>query len=307
MNRSLLIWVLLLSACQASAPAPGRIEVEVYRGLSGPSGETGSLLPKVHLLVDATLSMSEQTGFAAHHLLAARAKATELVRSLPAGTDISLHAFGFWKGETSAEVCAPGELLARGNDAAGRRYLLDQLRRLSPAGEGSAAGALGALTEELRSSGARDARVVLFTDLDPTCGGDLCAAARALVDAGAWLDVVVHGDASAPACLAQLVPREDVPSPYVRSLSGGPPAFRIDSLPAPLGRTGGTLARGTVGTGAASVPAGEVEVVLELDPPRRFGPVRIAPDRLTRVRIVDFASAAGQEQPWHWMIVDDQP
>jgi hypothetical protein len=48
--------------------------------------------------------------------------------------------------------------------------------------------------------------VIVFTDLEDACGGDLCLAVSGLVEAGASLDLVALGERSTPACVTALRP-----------------------------------------------------------------------------------------------------
>lgn len=281
MIRPALLAALLIGACAATTPpAPGRISVEVYQGLGGKAA--GSFLPAVELIVDATPSM-QASAAGATRLQAAQVKALDLIGSLPAGSLVALQVLG---GAPGAE-CAPAERRVPLRPAADA-VLAAAVRELRSEGEGSIAAALSALAAELESQGgARDARVVLITDLDPSCGGDLCAAAAALVAAGAWLDVAVLGEAPAPACLAALRPSTEQPGALIRALTRPAPTWR---LVAP--GSDSAVVSGTAGREVHDAPPGEWSVALDLERPAVVGPLPVAPGRLTRVRVLHFPGSA---------------
>jgi hypothetical protein len=289
------VCLLLLGACTSTrAPGPGRISVELYEGMGGKA--SGTFLPAVELIVDATHSMSAREVGRVSRLDAARAKATELLQSLPAGTQAALHTLG---AAPDAECSALEQRVPR--VAAGDASLTQALRELAPAGEGSLARAVADLAAGLQQSGrARDSRLVLITDLDPSCGGDLCAAVENLVAGGAWLDVVVLGGAPAPACLSGLLPSSEQPGALVRAMTRPAPAWSL----LPLGGAPGTRAlTGTAGPQAIEAPAGDWFVLFELERPLSFGPVPVASGSLTRVRVLNFPGGAPR---FVWETIDER-
>jgi len=289
MTRAILALALLGAACATPQP-PGRIQVEVYRGLGGKAA--GSFLPTLELVIDATRSMEAAAAPHASRLQVAQLKVTELLRALPAGVSAGLTVLG-----AGSDECAAAERWSeptRASDSAQLRPLAE----LQPGTEGSLADALQRLAADLRRSGrARDTRVVAFSDLEPSCGAqDLCAAARALVEGGAWLDVVAIGTAPAPACLDLLQPSVAEPGALVRALTRAAPAWSIaaaGSEPLMTGRAGELR----------EVPAGEWQVALELDRPLRVEALRVLPDRTTRLRVLDFAGAAPR---FAWEVLDER-
>jgi hypothetical protein len=226
----------------------------------------------------------------------ARSKALELLASLPAGSKAGVVALG----ETPGPECAPAgrraPLLAAGDPA-----LEAALDSLVPGAEGSLADALNALGNDLVAQGrARDTRVVVFTDLEASCGGDLCAAAARLVATGAWIDVVILGGATAPACLAELRPSAAQPGSLVRALTRPTPVWQLvapGTEPAPGGISD------IAGPHALEAPAGEWSIALALDRPAVLGPLRVAPGRLTRVRVLAFPGAPPR---FAWEVVDER-
>jgi hypothetical protein len=290
MTRLPLVLALLLGACASPQP-PGRIEVEVYRGLGGKAA--GSFLPALEILIDATRSMQVPLVPHATRLQVAQVKAAELLRGLPAGVNAGLSVLG-----GVPEECAPLERWSRPANVTDPAQLA-ALAEVRTGAEGSVAGALARLAEDLRARGrARDTRVVVFTDLEPGCGAeDLCAAARTLVDSGAWLDVVAIGPAPAPRCLDELRPSEAEPGALVRALTRPSVAWSLaqpGSDPALSGRAG---------EGPREVLAGEWQVAVALDRPLEIASVPILPARTTRLRVLDFPGAPPR---FAWEVLDER-
>jgi hypothetical protein len=232
----------------------------------------------------------------ATRLQAAQAKAVELLASLPAGSQAGISALGAAPG---AE-CGRAERLSSLR-AADDPELAHALAGLHAESEGSLAAALAALADDLKSQGrARDTRVVVFSDLDGSCGGDLCAAAQQLVATGAWLDVALLGDAPIPACLADLRPSADQPGALVRALTRPTPVWHL------VGPGEGVQAPAVsdiAGPHALDAPPGEWSIGLDLDRPTVLGPLRVASGRLTRVRVLAFS---GGPPRFAWEIVDER-
>jgi hypothetical protein len=268
--------------------------VEVYQGLGGKAA--GSFVPGVELIVDATPSMENAAAGSVTRLEAAQAKAAELLASLPTGSQAGVVALG----AAPSSECARAERLApllAASDPVLARVLAD----LHAGSESSLAAALTALSSDLLAQGrARDTRVVVFTDLEGSCGGDLCAAAAQLVATGAWLDVAVLGDAPAPACLSDLRPAAEQPGALVRALTRPTPAWHLvgpGDAPPP------TAVSDIAGPHSLEAPAGEWSIALETEPSSVLGPVRVAPGQLTRVRVLAFS---GVPPRFAWEIVDER-
>src|SRR5262245_10293210 len=263
MIRRLALLPLLFAACVSSAPEPGRISVEVYQGFG--RGAAGSFLPSVELLVEATPSMDAVVAGSATRLQVAQAKAVELLASLPAGSQAGVSALGAAPG---AE-CGSGERLSPLR-AARDPELSNALVGLRAASEGSLASTLVALANDLVSQGrARDTRVGLFSDLDGSCGGDLCAAAALLVATGAWLDVALVGEAPIPACLSQLRPSAEQPGALVRALTRPPAVWHLIG---PGEGAEASAVSGVAGPQTLEAPPGEWSLGLELESPTVLGP-----------------------------------
>jgi hypothetical protein len=291
-----LVWLSLwLAGCALQAGSPGRISVEVYRGMGG--NAAGSFHPTIALLVDARETMGAAAAPQATHLAAAKAKAEELLAALPAGTRVSLYTLGE---AASGEDCAPLERRAHATASDGGA-LLDPLAALEPAGQGSLAAALQTLTRQVSDEGrARDSRVVVLTDLhdEPRCGGDLCQAAARLVESGAWLDIAVIGDAPEPRCLAALRPSAEAPGALLRALTRPPARWSLGAQ----GEAEPVL-RGSAGPLELEAPAGEWQLEVELERPLRIAPLSVAPARTTRVRVLDFP---GGPPRYEWRVLDER-
>jgi hypothetical protein len=291
--RGAALLLALLGAC-AAPPPPGRISVEVYRGLGGEAA--GSFVPEIELVLDATRSMAAPIAGSATRLEAARAKAAELLDALPRGSSARLHVLGAIDPAVECSILERhGPLVAAGDPA-----LIEALASLPLGSEGSLGAALTALTRDLVSQGrARDARIVLFTDLESSCGGDLCAAAGELVSAGAWLDVVAIGSESPPDCLDALRPSAAQPGALVRALLRPVPAWRLTRPGAASG--GAPVLADHASSSALQVGAGEWLVEVDLERPLVIGPLNVLPGRTTRVRVLDFPGGPAR---FSWEVVE---
>jgi hypothetical protein len=280
-----------LAGC-AAAPTPTQSEdaspggasaslaVDVYGGLDVPGAAPEQ--ERVELVMDLTRSMLLPAPGGATRLARARHAAAELLASLEAGADVSLRGVG----HRAASGCAASERLAE-HLARGDAAALDaRLRAAQPQAEASLAQTLDEVGRDLeREAAARATRVVVLSDLDDSCGGDLCAAAARLVERGAWLQLVPTGAAAAPACLAELLPSPALP----RASASADAPFTVTS--ADTDRALEILAVGRAGDGFVPVPPGVVSLLVHLEPPERIGPFRLDPGDAARVRILDDRSA----------------
>jgi hypothetical protein len=166
---------------------------------------------------------------------------------------------------------------------------------LRAGGEGSIAIALREVQTELDAAGATPrARIVVFSDAEPACGGDLCAAARGIVGAGGWVELRAAGDAPAPACLAAL--RPSAPPSWASALTAPPrPSFRVVAAE---GDVATILASGEAGSGPVAAPAGLVALDVDVRPPERIGPFRLPEGERVRVRLLDFPGASPPQRAW---------
>jgi hypothetical protein len=273
---------------------PARVAVDVYGGIGGPNPPGPPAPRRVHLVMDVTPSMLEESPDGGRHIDAARGEAAQLLYSLREGTEIAISALG----NVESERCVRPERIVSPVVPERQEPLLQRIEDLPPLSEGSLSAAIDAVRDDVvRDAAAARTRVVVFTDLDGSCGGDLCRAAEALVDAGAWLEIVTLGNAVPPACLADLRPSIAQPTADRLGLRGRPPSFRVERARQGRGRPE-VLGRGYAGEGPVKVAAGLVTVVLDLDPPEEIGPFRVEPGAFARVRLLNAFDAALPTRVW---------
>ncbi len=261
----------------AEREPPAQIAVEFLGGFSGPPPLAD---PQVELLLDISKSQQTASKHGLAHFEAVRLAALRLVDALPETASIELSVLGARSGE-----CRTSLPLADSQPGRSREELREWIRSLEPAGEGSLAAAL----EALAASG-RARRVVAFSDLGTECGGDLCAAASALVESGARLDLVIVGEAEPPACLADFEYSVEAAPPAAAA-----PVFRVE-MPgegAPV-----RIAEGFADGTPVAVGARAGLLVLDLDPPVRIGPIHFTPATLTRVQVLDFPYLDEPAREW---------
>jgi hypothetical protein len=166
------------------------------------------------------------------------------------------------------------------------------LARLEAGGEGSIAKGLLALAESLRIR-PETTRVAAFTDLSDACGGDLCEAIAALESVGASLDLVVIGGAPIPECVGALK----------RAAGTGdlPATIGERRIPFRVLLDGAVAVAGQVGDTPVEVPADLVTLVIDLDPPLSIGPLRLTPDAVTWLEILEFPNAQPRVREWRWV------
>jgi len=288
-----------LASCASPSAGPvgvAQVSLESYRGLPAPEEGATALPRRFDILVDLTESMGRPGGDGRPLASNAYSRAAELLHSLPQGAEITLRAQGHQAGPS----CALPQRLAGPAIPTLRTAFVRQLEGLGPRSEGSLPAALAHIRLELeREEAVRRTRVVLFTDLDSHCGGDFCAEARALLEAGAQLEVVALAEASVPPCLAELQASRARSHRQSPRFAPPPPLFRIHTTeaggekfdPAPV-------ARGRAGEEPVAVPAGLITMVVELDPPEIIGPFRVEPGKSARVRMLDYPQARPPTRIW---------
>jgi len=272
-----------------------QVSVEVWSGLSQRPAVSAGEPERVEILLDLTTSMRAAAPGGPPRHAAARSAALRLAKALDPQTPLGVRALGITKGEdgcTDALTLEPG---SRAVDSSSLGPLLASLRSTS---ESSLAGALQQLAEELGDA-RQGARVVVFSDLGSECGGDLCAAADALVAGGARLDLVLLADVSVPQCIAGLSP-----SGAPRAAELDRPAlavpFRIHAHEVGSAAGGELIARGSSDGPPTTVPPGPATLVLEMSPPAVIGPLVLEPGTHTRVRVLDFPALDPPTREWSW-------
>ncbi len=285
-------------ACTSDPGPPrefARVSVDVLRGFAPEDvGARESTAPVV-LLVDATRSMLSPTGLGASHFAAAQRAATRFANDLPSQRAIWLYALGSADGPD----CQPVLRGSRAATAAAREPIVEEIRSVQPQGEGGLAAALVSVRDELwRADALMGARVVVFSDLVPACGGDVCDASAKLLAGGARLDVVAIGETQAPACLRE-------PTGLAESLTPPPTAdrpvhYRLEvAQPEPT-----VIGCSEVGGLPIAAPPGRGTVVVELDPPLRVE-ATFAPGRRHVLQVIDFPALDPATRHWRWL--DSQP
>jgi hypothetical protein len=286
--------LLVAAACQSAPPLapPAEVSVEILGGFAQPAPPAEPASERVELLLDVTRSLAAGPR-GGEPYRAARQAAARLVAGLPEETPLRVRALGLSPGNG----CASATLLGAGRRELTRAELAGRVAGLEPAGEGSLAVALAELRGVLaQSDDLERSRIVVFSDLGPECGGDLCTAAELLLDAGARVDFVVLGGAAAPACLEDLTPTPRVPSAPALA----PPTFRIVAYDESAAHEPLVLAEGHASGTPRRVPAGPVTVLFGLDPPSLIGPLVLSPGTLTRIRVVEFPALDPPIREWMW-------
>jgi hypothetical protein len=255
--------------------------------------------PRVEIVVDATSSMTTTKAGAASAFEAARERVLGWLPSLPGDTAVRLHRVDRTDG--SGALCAAGEGTLRSRSIETE----DDARRLlaqPPHGEVDLASALDAVASRLVSEGAMaGARLVVASDLDARCLGDVCAAAARAVSAGASLDWIVLGEAEPPDCLAAVAVSPDAPTPLALQGRLAPPQVVV--VPKEAFLAGGPRAREASISAAADgapfdAPPGEVFVQVELTPRLVIGPVVLPPGGEARIDVLDFPAASPPQREW---------
>lgn len=264
------------------ARGPARMRVEMFGGFekSPPAVATGG----VALVVDATRSMASTSGFGPSRVRAARAAAERFAENLSADATLELHVLG----NSSRAKCDTEPERYEGE----RGGLVQRIGRLRARGRGSLADALGRFSNE---DGDGVGRVVVVSSLADDCAGDLCRAARRLASRGVRLDLVLIGDAEAPACLAGLTSPESAaaPVPWRTNPRAG---YRVEST----GNDPAVLVCGETGGLPVQMEPGRKSIVVNLDPPLRIER-NFTPGTRWVLQVLDFPNLDPPERQWRWL------
>ena len=92
----------------------------------------------------------------------------------------------------------------------------------------------------------------------------------------------------------------------------GPVRFWVESADADEPTGEGVLAAGRADGAPRTLLSGRAYVHVELDPPARFGPIDLAPNTETRLRILDFPGLVPPVREWSWrtgkiFLLQDRP
>jgi hypothetical protein len=286
--RALVTLVLLGAAGCLATPAPNAwLAVDVAAGLAREADT--SAIARVAVVVDVTPSMAAGNFVRSSNPEVAQIAAAHLLRSLPQDVPTSLVAFG-----TRGPACEAPPLLL-GPESGRPGVLALRAEELSPAAEASLASALDSVAAELAAGPVGDrTRVVVFSDFEPKCGGDLCEAGERLVSTGATLDLVVLGGGQVPACLRSPAPPVGLPDVVSRGTDLPPVSFRLVAAPDGPPRV---PANGVAGERPLRVDPGAAMVELALSPPLDV-PVLLSAGALLRLRVMDFPAASPPVRDW---------
>jgi hypothetical protein len=279
----------------AGDPGPprdvARVSVDVLRGFSPEDVSPRESTAPVVLILDATSSMRAPTSKGATHFAAAQRAATRFANDLPSQRAMWLYSLG----AAEAADCQPVYRGTRAPTAAARGPLVEEILGVQPRGEGALAAALESVRDELwRADALMGARVVVFSDLVPACGGDVCAAAAKLLAGGARLDVVAIGDAQAPACLREPTGLAETLVPP--QTSDRPVHYRLEvAKPEPM-----VIGCSEAGGLPIAAPPGRGTIVVELDPPLRVE-ATFVPGRRHVLQVIDFPALDPATRHWRWL------
>jgi hypothetical protein len=295
-RATLAVAPLLVLGC-ASAPvwydANPMLGVYVWGGfVENPASAADP--QRAEVLIDGSASMQKPTRAGPSRVEVAHTAAARFVLELSEDASVRVSDIG------SGGACEPPRPLGSSAPGEDRAALVGSLADVEAGAEGSIAQSLVALAGSL-GRGHEATRVVAFTDLEDACGGDLCAATAALEAVGASLDLVVIGDAKVPDCVGatkRSLGTTDLPA----TLGEHPIPFRVLL-------NGAVAVKGLVGNAPIEIPADPVTVIVDLDPPLSIGPMRHAPDSVTRLEVLDFIHLTPPLREWRWeaRLVDPDP
>jgi len=286
--RVLASLALLGAAGCLATPAPNAwFAVDVAHGLASEPDSSG--IARVAVVVDVTPSMAAGSRARSSNPEVAQIAAAHLLRSLPQDVPTSLVAFG-----TRGPTCEAPPLVL-GPESGRPGVLALRAEELSPVAEASLAATLDSVAAGLAAGPVGErTRVVVFSDLEPKCGGNLCEAGERLMSTGATLDLVVLGGSQVPACLKSPAPPLGLPGAVSRGTDLVPVSFRL--VAAPDGPTR-VPANGVAGERPLRVDPGPAVVELGLTPPLEV-PVVLSAGTLVRLRVMDFPAASPPVRDW---------
>ena len=143
----------------------------------------------VEIILDASGSMKLPLG-SSTRWKTALSVLEEVVRELPADFKVALRTYGHRYPSRSRETCSDTELVVRPSPL-DRKRLLDVARRLRPRGETPLVRSVLASPDDLKPVGG--GTVILITDGEESCQGDLAAAAEKLRASGVELTLNIVG------------------------------------------------------------------------------------------------------------------
>lgn len=272
-----------------------QLSVDVWSGFRQRPAVSGGEPERVEIVLDVTTSMAASAPGRPPRHAAARTAALRLATALPPETPLGVRALGITKGD---DDCGDALSLRRDARAADSSALASLLATMRPASESSLADALLAMAAELGDD-LQGTRVVVFSDLGSECGGDLCAAADALVGGGARLDLVLLADVTVPQCFAGLSPAGP-PRAAELDAQPTPPPYRVQADATGSEEGGEVIARGSSDGSRLTLRPGSATIVLEATPPAVIGPLVLEAGKHTRVQVLDFPTLEPPTREWSW-------
>jgi Mg-chelatase subunit ChlD len=229
-------------------------------------GDRLALPPRVELILDASGSMKRKVAGVAMMDIA-RDVLTEVVARLPDDAQVALRLYGHRIADGKPRACEDSQLVIPFGTL-DRARLTAKIKATKALGTTPIAYALTAAGKDLAAAKG-PAMLILVTDGKEECGGDPAAAAAALRAQGldVTLNIVGFGlttadDKAAMTAVASAARGVFYPAADARAL-----ASAIDqALAVPfsvLDATGAVVARGSVGSAPATVPAGELTVRID--------------------------------------------
>lgn len=234
---------------------------------------------EIELVLDASGSMWNKLEDGRYRIDAAKAVLTDFIAQVPANPNlrIGLRIYGARVHYSKPGACEDSVLVAP-IAALDRPRLLKEVRETRAVGATPLAHSLNLAAQDFRESGKK--QVIVCTDGEESCGGDVAAAVAALKALGADVDVRFIGiglPAAAAQRLAQIAPIENVNSaaklaealrtatrPAIEGGSGKPaPGVQVRPTPTPAPKIGTVAVR--VVRDRKAVPAPEAAVTFRAE------------------------------------------
>ena len=246
--------------------------------------------PVVHVILDASWSMTEPLGDATRFDIARAAVADIVSQSLPDNTPIALRIFGNLVGNLA---CQTDLMLPYG--ALDRDAFNQILTDAEPQFDANTAiaASLAAVPQDLAEAAEEETIIVLLTDGEETCGGDPAAEIQALDDAGYNIVLNIVGLSIDDAALAAQFQQwatlgngsyfaADDASSLATALAD---AMRINYIVRDAAEN--IIAIGRIGGGPIDLPPGVYTVEVLTNPRTFFTEISIAADEITSFSLTE--------------------
>lgn len=156
--------------------------------------KTITAVPMIEFILDASGSMKQQIGNKSR-IQIAKDVIEDIIERLPAGTEVAFRVYGSRIPGKSPGACEDSQLVAPLGPV-DKSQLLQQIRKVEALGTTPIAFALRQLTNDLPHSG-EEKLVILLTDGEERCGGDLRGTVSEMVEKGYNVRVDIVGFALA--------------------------------------------------------------------------------------------------------------